>query len=98
MTPGKTVNPVALEAAILSLRRSNPSAVEALIEALKAEEEHALGVMLSESTNQVWNCQGVVSTLRGLRNRMEGADQRVAEFDQRSVKTAQHRAMRGINP
>lgn len=98
MTPDKTVNPVALEAATLSLRRSNPSAVEALIAALKAEEEHALGVLLTESTNQVWNTQGVVSTLRSLRSRMEDADQRVAEFAQREAAATRLRETRGINP
>ncbi len=99
MTPAQLVNPVLLETAILSLRRGNPSAVGALIEALKAEEEYVLGLLLSETSDQVRNRQGMLCALRGLRTRVEGAEERVDEFRRRETQTAQHRAQGGrINP
>ena len=94
MTPSQQPNPVALETAILSLRRSNQSAVEALVEALKAEEEYAIEMLISETSDYVRNRAGTLYGIRAVRTRIEGAEARVEEFKRREAKNAQYREQR----
>jgi len=92
MTSKPPKNPVALEAAILALRRANNSAVEALLEALTAEEEYLLSLMLTETTNMVFVRQGAFATMRGLRERIKNAETTMHDYEKRvqQGRTAKH--------
>jgi len=97
MTPSQQTNPVALETAILSLRRAHSAAVEALIDALKIEEEVVFKRLLGEVDNRVWYQQGALATIRGVRDRIQGAEKAVDEFNRRTVETIRRREHTGVN-
>lgn len=85
-------NPVALEAAILALRRAHNSAVEAFLEALTEEEEYLMSLMLTETTNMVFSRQGAFATMRRLRERIQNAETTMTDYERRvrEGKTAKH--------
>lgn len=97
MTPSQQTNPVALETAILSLRRAHSAAVEALIDALKIEEEVVFKRLLGEVDNRVWFQQGALATIRGVRERVQNAEKTIDEFNRRTTETARRREHTGVN-
>lgn len=97
MTPSQQTNPVALETAILSLRRAHSAAVEALIDALKIEEEVVFKRLLGEVDNRVWYQQGALAAIRGVRDRIQGAEKAVDEFNRRTAEATRRREHTGVN-
>lgn len=86
-------NPVALEAAILTLRRAHNSAVEALLEAIIAEEDFCLSLLLNETTtNVMFHHQGAVCVVRNLRTRIQNAETAMDSYERRASegRTAKH--------
>lgn len=97
MTEKPPKNPVALEAAILALRRAHNSAVEALLEALTDEEEYLLSLMLTETTNMVFSRQGAFTTMRRLRERIKNAEITMNDYEKR-VSQGRKAKYGDINP
>jgi predicted metal-dependent phosphoesterase TrpH len=77
-------SPVALEAAILAIRRAGVHLADDLITAVQEDRRQAIQVLLNASPDEVHAAQGYAAALDILTDRLANADKRIADFNARA--------------
>lgn len=83
LAPPDKHDPVALETATLALRRFNQAAFDAFLSALRAETALAIVRVLTAEQAEVMEARGAANSLRDILARMEEAEVRITNYEQR---------------